>query len=255
MSNRSERREAERLARKKAYLESRNKPAQSLALDAVVAPKTVAAPNILSFVATEETEVIAQLKTGKRPATPFEQPVLEGRERSAMNATKHGCCADTLILPHESVEDYKAVERAWHTTYKPTDDVEKSLIEKAIQADWFLQRATRAMVAVEADLYKAKPNPSDWTEAEERKLGRFQRYQTARTNIFKQAKKLVEDHRRARRQESERTIKITIAQERLEAYKRKNRPEPTWKEKLAEMKQQAIALGFNPPPDPRVANS
>ena len=173
---------------------------------------------------------------------------IAGRAISSKNAIRHGCCANTLILPHESEADLKKVQTTWFTAYKPKDDGEKNLIEKLIKADWFLQRATNALETVEADLYDANPNPSQWTELQQRTLGRFHRYQTAKSNLFNQAKKAVEDYRKAHQSEADRAAKLALLEERLKAAKKKNnQKEPTWQEHLDDMKKQAISLGFPPP--------
>ena len=188
------------------------------------------------------TDLVEAPKPNGGPATP------EGRAISSKNATKHGCCADTLLLPHESEADLKKVQTTWHTAYKPKDEGEKNLVEKLIKADWFLQRATNALESVEADLYNANPNPSQWTELQQRTLARFQRYQTAKNNLFTQARKAVEDYRKARQSEADRAAKLALLEERLKAAKKKNnQKEPTWQEHLDDMKRQAISLGFKPP--------
>jgi len=115
------------------------------------------------------------------------------------NALKHGCCAvDTLLLPTERIEDYKALETIWLKSYQPSSDAERHLVTELINADWYLQRATRAYASVEAELYKANPNPAEWTEVQDRKLGRYLRYKTAHTNNVIRCQKRVEDFRKAR---------------------------------------------------------
>ena len=167
---------------------------------------------------------------------------------SCKNAIKHGCCAaTTLLLPHESMEDYKSLEATWLKTYNPTSDLERHLIQDLINADWLLQRTTTAYAKVEADLYAINADPSAWSELQERKLGRHLRYRTAQTNLVTKARKAVEDFRKARLTEKANSEKLSIQQERLKVYKFKNRPEPNWKEHLENMKAKAISLGFTPP--------
>ncbi len=165
-----------------------------------------------------------------------------------MNALKHGCCSvSTLLLPNESEDQFKSLESVWVKLFNPKDEGERKLVAEVVNADWFYQRATRAHTAVEAGLYESNPDPSTWTEEQERKLARHMRYKTAASNLVDKKRKAVEDHRKSRQGESDRTAKLAIAKERLEVYKKKNRPEQTWDEHLAEMKKQAIALGFKPP--------
>jgi hypothetical protein len=177
----------------------------------------------------------------------YEKPVDPSK-----NALKHGCCAnDTLLLPTESVEDLKALEVTWLKAYNPTTEAERHLVQELAHADWFLQRATRKYADVEAGLYTATPNPVDWTDQQERKLGRFLRYKTAHTNNVLKCRKAVEDFRKARLSENAGEAKATLARERFEFQKKKAKPsEPNWKEHLANMRQQAIDLGFVPPEPP-----
>ncbi len=189
------------------------------------------------------------VETPAPPATPNDTSQTEtGRAISAKNATKHGCCAvNTLLLPSEREEDFKSLEASWCRAYNPQTDAERHMVADLVNADWFFQRATRALAEIESSLHKSNPDPNTWTEDQERKLARHMRYKTAAGNIVAKARKAIEDYRKSRNTESDRASKLTIAKERLEVYKRKNRPEPTWKEHLAEMKSQATALGFKPP--------
>jgi hypothetical protein len=175
-------------------------------------------------------------------ATPAAEPSTPSA--SSRNAMKHGCCAsNTLLLSTESEEDLKALEVIWLKAYNPSSEAERHLVQELVQADWFLQRATRAYADVEAGLYAANPNPVDWTEAQERKLGRFLRYKTAHTNNVIKCRKAVEDYRKARAAEQSR-------EEKKEKQKKNDPTVMSWQDKLKEMRQQAIALGYVPP-EPR----
>jgi len=170
---------------------------------------------------------------------------------SSRNALKHGCCADsTLLLSTESEEDLKALEAIWLKTYNPSSEAERHLVQELAHADWFLQRATRKYQEVEASLDAANPNPADWTEAQDRKLGRFLRYKTAHTNNVIRCQKRVEDFRKARAAEKAAAEKSQLTQERLKAAQKKSAPVVDWKEKLAQMRDQAEALGYVAPGTP-----
>ena len=171
-----------------------------------------------------------------------------GKAISSRNAMRHGCCAtETLLLPTESASDLKALEAAWLKAYSPADEAERHLVAELVQNDWFLQRSTRAYASVEADLYAVAPNPTDWTEQQQRKLGRFLRYKTAHSNNVHKSRKAIEDYRKARLVQSAGQQKLAISQERLKTSQRKNKPEPSWKEHLENMRQQAVSLGYAPP--------
>jgi len=164
---------------------------------------------------------------------------------SSRNAMKHGCCANnTLLLPTESEEDLKALEVIWLKTYNPTSEAERHLVQELAHADWFLQRATRAYNDVEAGLYKANPNPAEWTEAQDRKLGRFLRYKTAHTNNVIRCQKRVEDFRKARAAEK------AAADKSAEKSQKKDSPIVDWQQHLRNMRAEAVARGFVSPDEP-----
>ena len=74
----------------------------------------------------------AQLSTG---------PISEaGKERSKMNALGHGLTSTTVVLPHESKEEYDAMHRGLIESHKPANDNEKLLVERVAQSYWRLQR-------------------------------------------------------------------------------------------------------------------
>jgi len=169
---------------------------------------------------------------------------------SSKNAIKHGCCAvDTLLLPTERIEDLQALENIWHKSYNPTNEAERHLVQELAHADWFLQRATRAYASVEAGLYAANPNPAEWTEAQDRKLGRYLRYKTAHTNNVIRCQKRVEDYRKARLAEKAAAEKSAIAIERLKKIQN-SAGVVDWQQHLKNMRAEAVARGFVSPDEP-----
>ena len=171
----------------------------------------------------------------------------EGKAISSRNAMKHGCCAaQTLLLPGESLNDLQALEATWVRAYSPATEAERHLLAELVQADWLLQRTTRAFVQVEAELYNIKANPAEWSETMERKFARHLRYRTAQTNLVAKARKAVEDYRKARLTEQANEQKQTIAQEKLKIYQLKNKPELPWDEQMAECRALAVRLGYLP---------
>ncbi len=46
----------------------------------------------------------------------------EGRSASSKNATKHGACAHTLILPGESEQAWELLLNRWLHEYQPAED-------------------------------------------------------------------------------------------------------------------------------------
>ena len=177
-----------------------------------------------------------------------------GKATSSRNATKHGCCSNETILATESIEDFKALEQAWFRAYHPKEQAEMRLIHQLIEADWFLERANIAVINIEAQLYATEPNPLNWTEAQQKTLARFLRYQTARTNLVIKHRRAIEDYRKDRAAEITRTQtakdkaeRLDISKSKLEFAKQKNNPIPDFGEHLEQMRQRAIKLGFTPP--------
>ncbi len=157
------------------------------------------------------------------------------------NALKHGCCAiDALLLPHENAADLQSLENTWTKEFAPQTDTERHLVQELVHADWFLQRATKTLLEIEKRLYTEKPNPLDWSESEQRTVGRFTRYRTAHANAVAKCRKAIEDHRKTKTNEK-------ILAEKLKTATNKNAPEPTWQEHLELMTKQAIELGYTPP--------
>jgi len=169
----------------------------------------------------------------------------EGRAISSKNATKHGCTANTLILEHESVEDYKALAETWFKVYQPKDKLECTLLEQVVNANWYYRRAEAALAQIEATFLEENPNPADWTEAQDRKILRHQRYKTAQMNLMNKAKKQLDDHRRIEQIENNRNTRLKIAVDRHKAQKkRQEEAEMPLDQVLERMRRKATELGF-----------
>jgi hypothetical protein len=183
-----------------------------------------------------------------------------GRATSSKNALKHGSCSTAnLILERESIEDFQALEKRWFHGYSinpdnPVTEFEADLIRAAVRADWFFQRSERNYVEAEANIIETTPNPLDWSNDQHNALQRFLRYRTANLNILTRQRKAIEDYRKNRATETARVQdighkaeKMFIAREKLEIYREKNRPEPTFTEEIEEMTREAERLGFRNP--------
>ena len=158
----------------------------------------------------------------------------EGKNISSQNATKHGGCSEKhLILKDERLEDFHALENMWKTSYKPRDLAEHHMVEQLARADWFFQRAERNMAEVEFGLMESG-SPADWTEEQEKKLLRMQRYLTARSNLLAKAKKAIEDYRKNRTNEFQKAEKHEIVKQ---TAKRKAEDEMTVEECIKEMEE------------------
>ena len=66
----------------------------------------------------------------------------EGRAASSKNSTKHGACSRTLILPHESKEEWEDLLAHWCDIYKPAEDsLYYDFVLRTAEAEWHRQRA------------------------------------------------------------------------------------------------------------------
>jgi hypothetical protein len=174
---------------------------------------------------------------------------------SSLNATKHGCCAvDARLLPGESEKEFKNLERIWTEAYNPKTDAQRHMVTELVNADWLLQRTTRQYLDIEAKLYAQSTNPLDWTEEQQRTLGRFQRYRTAHTNTVARCRKALEDYRKYRFIELTQHQTVEINRERLKTAQQKSATKNgdivDWQQHLKNMRDQAVSMGFVPPEPP-----
>ena len=122
MSNRSERRESERLQRKLAFQQSR---AQAAVSEAQLAAN----------------RANAQLSTG--PVTS------EGREISSRNALKTGLTGRTVLLPTDDASEYNRRFENAAARYRPVTEDEMALVQSIVDTDWRLNR----IVTLETGIY------------------------------------------------------------------------------------------------------
>lgn len=82
----------------------------------------------------------ASRMNGARSAGPI---TLAGKQVSSLNAVKGGFGSEALLLPHESVERYGMVVRAWVETLRPASPAEGKLVARVADLDWRLERLAR----------------------------------------------------------------------------------------------------------------
>jgi hypothetical protein len=138
MSNRAERREAERLARKLAYQEARNKPPQA------------AAPKISETQISESQVSEAQLRANRANAQQSTGPITpEGRAASSRNALKTGLTGRTVLLPTDDPSEYNQRLQSAMNFYSPVTEEEQNLVHSIVDIDWRLNR----IVTLETGIY------------------------------------------------------------------------------------------------------
>jgi len=63
-----------------------------------------------------------------------------GREKSSMNALRHGLTAETILLANESPERFKYVRDSYIEQFHPVGEVELDLVEEMVVAKWRQRR-------------------------------------------------------------------------------------------------------------------
>jgi hypothetical protein len=76
----------------------------------------------------------------------------DGKQRSRVNAVRHGLTAETVVGSLEDAEDYKAFEAAIIADYNAETAVARELVLRLASLLWRLRRAN----AIEADLFETQ---------------------------------------------------------------------------------------------------
>jgi hypothetical protein len=171
----------------------------------------------------------------RKPSTMNTSKTINTTNNSAQNATKHGCCSESiLIMKGENPADFKALETTWFKAYNPKDDAETEMVGQVVESKWYERRCLRKLAEMETRLMEESGSPLDWTEEQQKALARFQRYATARTNAVIKAIKALEDYRKNRTNEVIKTEKHEIKKQQA---KRKAEDEMTVEECIKEMEE------------------
>ena len=95
----------------------------------------------------EANRANAQLSTGPRTA--------EGKQRSAMNATRHGLTGRTALLPDEDPQAYQEFCANFRDDLKPKGTLEEQLVQTLADSKWRLNRCR----AIEQSILDGDPCP------------------------------------------------------------------------------------------------
>src|SRR5579859_6701436 len=63
-----------------------------------------------------------------------------GKQRSSLNATKHGLTAQTVVLPSEDSAQYEAHRLQFFDEYQPATPTETQLVQELVDSAWRLNR-------------------------------------------------------------------------------------------------------------------
>ena len=85
-----------------------------------------------------------QIEANRRNALKSTGPKSgEGKEKSSMNALRHGLTATQAVLPHENEDDYEKLREGLLQSYAPQDSAELAIVEELVNANWRLLRLHR----------------------------------------------------------------------------------------------------------------
>ncbi len=118
-----------------------------------------------------------------------------GRARSAQNSTKHGACAQTLLIFGEREQDWHLLLKFWTDQYKPAEDtVLYTFVLKTAQAEWTRLRCQRQYDDLVASYDTA---PYNYSPEQLRKHDLMMRYKTAAERCFQREYRQLEQHFKA----------------------------------------------------------
>lgn len=141
MSNRSERREADRASHKAASQARRQQPEPALTPVAVmpeVVPQAVPEPlKAIEYSQISDAQWVANRANARRSAGATTEA---GKAKSSMNALKHGLTGKTVLLPTDDADEYNRILNAYVDSYKPAAEEELRLIQSLVDSAWRLQR-------------------------------------------------------------------------------------------------------------------
>ncbi|MHB1559698.1 MAG: hypothetical protein ACYC61_19800 [Isosphaeraceae bacterium] len=93
---------------------------------------------------TSSARVEANRRNARKSTGPRTQA---GKDRSRFNAVSHGLRSKQLILPGEDPAALGARMQSWTSIIQPQDDIERYLVQRAVNVSWQLDRADRAWIA------------------------------------------------------------------------------------------------------------
>src|SRR5260370_752355 len=81
----------------------------------------------------------------------------EGKERSSLNATRHGLCSDRPIIPGDDAAEWETFRDCVVRRWLPADDYEKELAERIALQMWRFRRVTRLETQLLNDALNDEP--------------------------------------------------------------------------------------------------
>ena len=147
----------------------------------------------------------AQIESNRRNALKSTGPRTErGKERSRLNALRHGLRAKQLVVDDEDFGDFGRFSAELRAALAPGDALEEQLVEGIVATTWRLRRAWRTEAATIQEAARrweeSKLAPVPFTLAGQ-DLERITRYEAALQRSLQSAYAMLEQ-RKARRAEA-----------------------------------------------------
>jgi hypothetical protein len=137
-----------------------------------------------------------------------------GKQRSSLNALRHGLTAASAVLPSEDQAAYDAHRRGFFDEYKPATPTETQLVIELADTAWRLNR----IPLLEAQLFSQDPNPQSLIP----QLATLGLHYTRLSRQFQKAVDHLRKIQSERRHDEERDLKRAAAL--LELHKHKGIP-------------------------------
>lgn len=141
---------------------------------------------------SSQRRIQASRANGARSRGPVTE---EGKQRSALNALRHGLLSKTVVLGDEDPEAFRVLVQAFVDRVQPADDIELGLVEQMASAWWRQSRSWAVENRIIDNAASASPNPSPvdrithafTTLAPGPELALMHRYETRQSRMFQRA--------------------------------------------------------------------
>jgi hypothetical protein len=138
----------------------------------------------------------------------------EGKEKSSQNSTAHGGRSRKhRILPGESQEEYDQLHTRWFNEYRPKNDLDSTMLERVVQAEWRMVRCEAQMTETEAHI-GLKPL-YEWTDQDEKIMLRARRYFREAQRSYTTVRRDLDNLRLTRQREMVLIVSAAKAMQRL----------------------------------------
>ena len=118
--------------------------------------KTTPSPAPTSLAPNPKTQSLRRAETNRANSLHSTGPRTEpGKQRSSLNALRHGLTARTAVLPTEDPEAYQRHIQQFLDEYAPANATETQLVHEIANTAWRLNR----IPFLEAELFSPNPNP------------------------------------------------------------------------------------------------